>query len=243
LPFELDFFREYDYPVDYVGNPVNDAVHAFRINPNFRKDNGLSDLPVIALLPGSRKQEIEHMLHFMLSIFPGYVTKYQFVIAGVPHFPKKYYESFIRHPNIHVVYNQTYDVLAVATAAVVTSGTATLETAMFEVPQVVCYRGSAASYAIARMVVKVKYISLPNLIANEGFLKELIQDDFNPQNLIIELSKILDDESVRGNQIQHYRKIKSLLGHPGASETTAKLMVKYLNEFKGEADSKERDAK
>ncbi len=231
LPFEPEFFAKYDYMVDYVGNPVNDAVHKFRLNPNFRTENDLNDLPIIAVLPGSRKQEIEHMLHFMVSIFPGFITRYQFVIAAVPHFPKKYYESFRRHSNIKVVYSQTYDLLANAHAAVVTSGTATLETAMFEVPQVVCYRGSTISYAIARAVVKVKYISLPNLIANEGFLKELIQDNFNPNNLITELTKVAEDDNVRAEQGRQYQKIKSLLGHPGASETTARLMVKYLREW------------
>lgn len=229
LPFEPAFFKKHDCEVDYVGNPVNDSVHQFRLNPDFRKKYGLSDKPIIAVLPGSRKQEIEHMLAYMVAVYPPFIRDYQFVIAAVPHFPAKYYENFKRHEDIHIITSDTYNILANATAAVVTSGTATLETAMFEVPQVVVYKGSAASYLIARAVVKVKYISLPNLIADAPVLKELIQDDFNPPNLLAELKRILTPE-VQEFQKTKYQEIKSLLGHPGASNTTAKLMVKYLKE-------------
>lgn len=233
LPFEPEFFTKYELPVDYVGNPVNDAVSKFRIDPEFKAKYKLGDKPIIAVLPGSRKQEIEHMLAFMVSVYPPFISKYQFVIAAVSHFPPKYYENFKRHADIHIVTGDTYNILANAHAAVVTSGTATLETSMFEVPQVVCYKGGQVSYLIAKAVVKVKYISLPNLIANEAVLKELIQDEFNPSNLSAELRRITEDEDVRAYQKAKYQHIKSLLGHPGASETTAKLMVKYLKETKG----------
>lgn len=228
LPFEKDFFEKYDCPVDYVGNPVNDAVHQFVKNPNFRADNNLTDQKIIAVLPGSRRQEIEHMLHYMMSVYPGFVKDYQFVVAAVPHFPQKYYESFKRHDNIKIVYSQTYDLLSEAHVALVTSGTATLETAMFEVPQVVCYKGSAISYAIAKMVVKVKYISLPNLIVDRGFLTELIQDEFNPKTLMAELVKLLESADLRADQITAYKEVKRRLGPAGASARTAELMIEQL---------------
>lgn len=228
MPFEKEFYAKYGMQVDYVGNPVNDAVSAFRKNPDFRRANGLDDKPIVAVLPGSRRQEIENMLSFMVSIIPPYLNDYQFVIAAVPHYPSSYYEGFRRHECVKVVYNKTYDLLANAEAALVTSGTATLETTMFEVPQVVCYKGSTISYLIARALVNVKFISLPNLIAGKRVVTELIQDNFNPANLMVELDKILKDKSFRENQISEYQEIKALLGQPGASETTAKLMVKYL---------------
>jgi lipid-A-disaccharide synthase len=226
LPFEKDFYEAFDYEVDYVGNPVYDSIADHKTNPDFRKKNDLSYKPVIAILPGSRKQEVESMLHYMMSIIPSF-KDFQFVIAAVSNLPKSYYENFNR-AGIKIVYDQAYDLLANAEAAIVTSGTATLETALFEVPQVVCYSTSGFTYAIAKLLIKVKFISLVNLIAGEEVVKELIQDNFTPGNLIFELKKITKDKEFRNKQIESYKNIKSILGSPGASQKAAKLMVGYL---------------
>lgn len=236
LPFEQQFYKnKFGFGVEYVGNPVADAVANFRPNPNFFKDNQLLDRPIIAVLPGSRRQEIEEMLHFMISIIPPYLRDYQFVVAALPHLPQKYYEGFRRHESIKIVYGQAYDVLANARAAIVTSGTATLETALFEVPQVVCYKTNPVTYMIAKMLVKVKHISLPNLIVNREMVRELIQDQFNPSNLMVELDRVLKDGPFREQQLAGYRQLKEIIGQPGASNRAAELMVKYLKEDRARA--------
>ncbi|MES2387332.1 MAG: lipid-A-disaccharide synthase [Bacteroidota bacterium] len=228
LPFEKDFYKRFGYEVDYVGNPVNDAIAAFTPNPDFRKDNNLGDKQIIAVLPGSRKQEVEHMLHFMVSIIPPYLNDYLFVIAATPNLPAKYYQSFRRHDCIRIVTDQTYDLLSNARAALVTSGTATLETALFNIPQVVCYKTSEVSYLISKAVIKIKWISLVNLIANRKVVTELIQSDFNPSNLMKELDKVLFDGPFRDTQLDAYKEIKQAIGEAGAGAKAAKLMVNYL---------------
>ncbi len=227
FPFEQDFYRRYDYAVDYVGNPLLDAIGEFTPNPDFRRGHGLDDRPIIALLPGSRKQEVEKMLEVMLSSkarFPGY----QFVVAAVTNLPASFYEGLARQYGISVVYDQSYDLLAQATAALVTSGTATLETALFRVPQVVCYRLSQISYQITKRLIKVKYISLVNLIAEREVVPELIQDALNPQRLHAELAAILPGGTSRETQLAGYREIAQKMGTAGASATAARLMVDYL---------------
>jgi len=228
LPFEKAFYAKYDYPTDYVGNPVVDAVLAHKPNPNFRRDNGLDERTIIAVLPGSRKQEIEHLLHFMVSIIPPFMVDYQFVIAGMSNLPQEYYEKFRRHDTIRIVYDQTYDILSQAGVAIVTSGTATLETALFNVPQVVCYRTSEITYLIAKSFIKVRFISLVNLIANKLVVKELIQDEFNPTNLATELKLLLNNQEYRKTVLDGYAEIQNVLGKASASEKTAALMVSYL---------------
>lgn len=229
LPFEKDFYAQFNYEVDYVGNPVSDEVNNFIPNEYFYQYNNLDiETPIIAILPGSRKQEIEEMLHYMLSMTPAFMD-FQLVIAAVPNLPKSYYEMFRRKGLIKIVYNQTYDLLSVAHAAIVTSGTATLETALFEVPQVVCYKTSFLTYAIAKAVAKVKYISLPNLIADRPIVPELIQDDFIPYNVRNTLTSITRDEAVRAEQKAGYKLLKDKIGESGASARTAELIVKYLN--------------
>jgi lipid-A-disaccharide synthase len=228
LPFEKEFYKKFDYEVDYVGNPLYDAIANFKKNDSFRKENGLNEKPIIAILPGSRKQEVESMLHYMVSIIPAF-KEYQFVIAAVTNLPKTFYEPFQKQ-GIKIVYDQTYDLLTHAHVAAVTSGTATLETALFEVPQVVCYRTSTITYSIAKWLIKVKYISLVNLIADKEVVKELIQKDFVPTNLSKELKKLVEVGEFRTNQLEEYKRIKSILGSQGASEKTAQLMMKYLNE-------------
>ena len=226
LPFEKNFYEgKHHFPVAFVGHPLIDAIHnqpaidgAF-----FRKENHLNDKPIIAILPGSRKQEITKMLAVMLSVVNDF-PEYQFVIAGAPSQEFSFYEAFINSENIKFVSNQTYPLLQNATAALVTSGTATLETALFKVPEVVCYKGSWASYQIAKRIITLKYISLVNLIMDEEVVTELIQEDCNTKRLREELKKILDAK-YRQNLLQKYEVLEEKLGGIGASEKTAKLIV------------------
>jgi lipid-A-disaccharide synthase len=194
LPFEKDFYeKKHNFPVHFVGHPLLDAIaDRKQVDPEqFRKENNLNEKPIIALLPGSRKQEIAKMLFVMLKMIEKF-TDSQFVIAGAPSQDLKFYQQFISNENVAIVENKTYDLLSVANAAIVTSGTATLETALFKVPEVVCYKGSAISYQIGKRLVKnIKYISLVNLILDKEVVTELIQDDFNEKKLENELFKIL----------------------------------------------------
>ena len=229
LPFEKDFYEvKHNYSVAFVGHPLIDAIHNQpAINQdNFRTDNKLSDKPIIALLPGSRKQEITKMLSIMLSVVDAF-PNYQFVIAGAPSQDFSFYETFITNSNIKFISNQTYDLLKIATAALVTSGTATLETALFKVPEVVCYKGSWASYQIAKRIITLKYISLVNLIMDEEVVTELIQDDFNTKNIKKELTKILEP-NYRIQLLEKYDLLEKKLGGIGASEKTAQLIVADL---------------
>ncbi|WP_242922281.1 lipid-A-disaccharide synthase [Pontibacter liquoris] len=228
MPFEEEFYARYDYKVDYVGNPVNDSVSDHVASADFRTRNKLfNNKPIIAILPGSRKQEIEAMLHVMLRVLPSF-RDFQFVVAGVSNFSREYYEQYNKDPNIKIIYDQTYDLLANARAALVTSGTATLETALFGVPQVVCYKTSAISYAIAKRVIKVPYISLVNLIANKQVVAELIQDDFTPKQIIHELKEILFDKHFMQKQQQGYALVRQKIGEYRTAERAAELMVRYL---------------
>ena len=227
LPFEEAFYQRFGYQVDYIGNPTADAVAEHPAAPDFHQRNNLDpQKPIIAVLPGSRKQEIEEMLYEMLAILPPFLD-YQFVVAGVDNLDPNYYAHFERN-NVRIIFNQTYDLLAHATAALVTSGTATLETALFGVPQVVCYRTSAVSYAISKAVIKVRYISLVNLIADREVVKELIQSDFNSRNLVQELKKITKDEDNINRMKADYAELREKLGQQNAAEKAAKLMVGYL---------------
>jgi lipid-A-disaccharide synthase len=229
LPFEKDFYQDkHNFPVHFVGHPLIDAINN-REQTNkeaFAKLHGLDQRPIIALLPGSRKQEISKMLRIMLSITDNF-DSYQFVIAGAPSQDASFYAPFLNKQNIHLLLNKTYDLLSVSHAAIVTSGTATLETALFKVPQVVCYKGNAISVVIARQVVKLKYISLVNLILDKEVVTELIQGDFNTQRLIKELTKILDKEN-RASLLKYYDALEQKLGEIGASDTTGQLIVDAL---------------
>ena len=226
LPFEKDFYEgKHHFPVEFVGHPLIDAIHNHPIIDGaiFRKENRLSDKPIIAVLPGSRKQEITKMLSVMLSVVKEF-PEYQFVIAGAPSQEFSFYEGFISNENIKFVSNKTYDLLSNATAALVTSGTATLETALLKVPEVVCYKGSSISYQIAKRIITLKYISLVNLIMDEEVVTELIQENCNTKRIDEELRKILDP-NYRQNLLKKYDVLEEKLGGIGASEKTAKLIV------------------
>ena len=208
----------------FVGHPLIDAI-AFRKQVGefkFREIYKLGDKPIIALLPGSRKQEITKMLSVMLSLVDNY-PDYQFVIAGAPSQDYGFYEPFIKSYNAKFISNKTYDLLSVSTAALVTSGTATLETALFKVPQVVCYKGSTISYQIAKRIITLKFISLVNLVMDKEVVTELIQNDFNKERLKKELDNILNIESRKKMFIDYYE-LEKTLGGKGASQKTASLI-------------------
>lgn len=224
LPFEEAFYQKHDYPVHYVGHPLLDAVKGNDLDshPDFRQDHSLSDKPIIALLPGSRKQEISTILPLMAKVSTQY-PDYQFVIAATKHHPKEYYQSFMSGVNLYLVYGGTYPLLQNAHAALVTSGTATLETALFNVPEVVCYVANPISYQIAKRLVKIDYISLPNLIMNEAVVTELIQADYNEDRLKKELELILEGEG-RETMLIQYKEMRKKLGDGGASERAAEVV-------------------
>lgn len=227
LPFEVDFYRSWGMEVDYVGNPLLDAIAAFTPDERFRLEHGLGEKAIIALLPGSRKQEISKILPDMLSILDDFPA-YQFVIAGAPGFDKDYYTQFIGSKTVPIVYNQTYNLLKNADASIVASGTATLETALLDIPQVVVYKGSAISIAIARLVVKIKFISLVNLIMNKMVVKELIQEECNTVSLRTELNLLLNDPLYRSQMLLNYQQLAEKMGEPGASGKAARIIVNAL---------------
>lgn len=229
LPFEKDFYEvKHNYKVNFVGHPLIDAIHN-RPNVNrekFLRDNNLDQRPIIALLPGSRKQEIEKMLSEMLSVVDDF-KDYQFVIAGAPSQEFSFYQTFLKKEQVHFISNKTYDLLSVAHAALVTSGTATLETALFKVPEVVLYKTSNVSYQIAKRVINLKYISLVNLIMDQEIVKELIQEECSYKFIKEELSKILDVNN-RKSMLKNYDLLEEKLGREGASAKTAEKIINSL---------------
>ncbi len=227
LPFEVDFYKSWDMKVDYIGNPLLDAVFIHQKNVNFLAENNLSQKPIVALLPGSRKQELKGILPDLMEVV-GRFPDCQFVIAGAPSFDVNHYASFIGKKLVPVIFNQTYDLLEHASAAIVASGTATLETALFHIPQVVVYKGNPVSIAIARAVIKIRFISLVNLIMDREIVKELIQQDCTPEKISQELGSLLHDETYRKTMLDNYGFLDEKMGEAGASAKTAELMIGYL---------------
>ena len=232
LPFEKEFYAKYDYEVNFVGHPLLDMINILPANlkTGFKKLNNFDDKSIIALLPGSRKQEIRKMLPIMLSIVKNFAD-YRFIIAGTQSFGKEFYQESMQNIRVDIVFNQTHELLQNSYAALVTSGTATLETALLNVPQVVCYKANFISYHIAIRVVDkktVNYASLVNLIMGREVVKELLQNDFNSINLERELLKITEDTTYRQQIINDYKLLKEKLGGAGASEKTAKLILSLI---------------
>ncbi len=226
LPFEKSFYQKHGVEVEFVGHPLLDAISGLKeiSAEDFRNENGLDAREIIALLPGSRKQEVEKMLEIMFSVRSNF-PEYQFVIAGAPSLEKEFYEKFVDQ-DVHFVSNRTYDLLRCSYAALVTSGTATLETALLNVPEVVCYRGSSISYAIAKRLVKhIKYISLVNLVMDEEVVTELIQQELTTENLSAELRKIVGGAK-RKEILRNYEKLRLKLGGAGASKKAAAIIKK-----------------
>ncbi|WP_291789450.1 lipid-A-disaccharide synthase [Cecembia sp.] len=227
LPFEEPFFKKFSIDATYVGNPLMDEIQNFQPHPFFHQKNELSYKPIIALLPGSRKQEVENMLLVMLDVVAMFPNA-QFVVAGVSNIDQELYKP-AEQKGIKVVFNQTYDLLHHAIAAVVTSGTATLETALFRVPQVVVYKTSYLSYLIGKRLVKIKYISLVNLIADREVVKELIQDAFNAKSIIFELNQLLGSIPHKAKVLDGYTEVKRKIGDQSASLSVSKILLDCID--------------
>ncbi len=227
LPFELDFYKKWNYPVTYVGHPLAEVISRFKEQHASIPRNAR----LIALLPGSRKQEILKKLPVMLETSRFFPT-YNFVVAKAPGVSDEFYAPLLAaYPNVSTTTNATYEVLMQAEAALVTSGTATLETALFGVPEVVCYKGNKISYLIARRLIKVKYISLVNLIMDRLVVKEMIQDAMNPENLKTELAELLHNTNYRNRILEDYRQLSQLLQQGGnASAQAAEEIWNWLQQ-------------
>jgi lipid-A-disaccharide synthase len=229
FPFEVDFYKKHLYEIEYVGHPLFDEIEYYQSKETqaLQLTQNPTNKPIIALLPGSRKQELRTKLPVMLPLIDLY-PEYHFVIAGAPNMDVEIYQELIQGKSIEVVYNQTYPLLQASTAAVVTSGTATLETALFDVPQVVCYIGNAISYQIAVRLVNVKYISIVNLILDKPSVVELIQHDCTTEKINAELNLLLNDQNRRKSVLQDYTTLKSMLGKGGASKKVAQSLLKTI---------------
>lgn len=232
LPFEKDFYAQYDVDVEFVGHPLLDEIENYKKTAislvDFKVKNNLPENPIIALMPGSRKQEISQMLPKMLSVVEHF-PDYQFVIGASISIDDEFYQPYLIDDKVSLVRHQTYNLFNLANAGLVTSGTATLEAAIFGMPEVVCYRGSAISIAIARQLIKIKFISLVNLIMDKEVVKELIQSDLNTKNLVNQLKLILNPVYSQKLE-QNYSELRQKLGGSGASEKVANAMLKTLGD-------------
>ena len=236
LPFEIEFFEQkHHYPIHYVGNPSLDEVHEFLTQhpddpEGFRKEYGLDDRPIIALLAGSRKQEIKDNLPMMAQVALEHAADYQIVLAGAPNIDLSYYHQYINEGQIRILTGCTYRILQHSAAALVTSGTATLETALFRVPQVVCYYTACGKLVsqLRKLFLKVPFVSLVNLITGDEVVPELVADQMNPERLRRELQGILPGGAQRDAQLEGYQRMLSRLGEPGAPDRAAREMIRLL---------------
>lgn len=231
LPFEKDFYAKYDIEVDFVGHPLLDALQNEEKTDRHRfiKEHNLSDKPIIALLPGSRKQEVEKMLKQMLAMVARY-PDHQFVVAGVGTLALSYYQGIIGNIGVKLLVDQTRQLLQHAEAALVTSGTATLETALMGVPEVVCYSGNRISYEIAKRIIQINYISLVNLIMDREVVRELIQHDLNAKNLDESLQLLLNDQPTKDRLKDDYKSLREKLGKQGASQRAADMISEFISQ-------------
>lgn len=226
LPFEKAFYRKFGFNVEYVGNPLVDSISSYDYDLDLIRQQRTPGKFAVGILPGSRMQEITSMLETMASIFPRY-PDIRFYIAAVDNIPQSYYQRYQDYPNVTIFTNKAYDILKIVDAAIVTSGTATLETALFQVPQVVCYKTSAVSYAIAKMVIKVRFISLVNLIMDREVVKELIQKDFTTEKLQEFIDSVREECNVIATMRENYRELREIIGDESASEQTAKSILTF----------------
>lgn len=234
FPFETDFYSKYNYPVAYIGNPLLDAISQrldfnehYASKEDFIQKNNLEQKPIVALLAGSRRQEIKYLLPIMTKVANQY-PDHQFIIAGMTSIETEYYQKYILSSNVYLLENKTYDILQYSTAAIVTSGTATLETALFEVPEVVCYKFSEITFQLARLFVRIKYFSLVNLIMDDDVVLELLQHQVNEKNIKKELDKLLFNDEYRNTMLTNFKQLKSKLGSGGASKKIAEIIINEL---------------
>ena len=229
LPFEKSFFeKKHKFPVHYVGHPLLDYIPTHSKNKKFHKENKIElKKPIIALLPGSRLQEIKKILPLFIQVAK-YFPHYQFVIAGAPGVSREQFKAFTLTTSLKIVYNSTYALLQHSVAALVASGTATLEAALFGVPQLICYRTSYLSYWVGKKIIKLKFISLVNLILNRAAVKELIQDTLTEESLEQNLKKLLEPSNVIKLE-KEYLELKTILGKGGASDKTAQLIYSEIS--------------
>jgi len=236
FPFEVEYFKKHGIEAEYNGNPLLDSTDAHPCNlesrEEFLKRNNLDDRPIIGLLAGSRKTEISYLLPRIKNLL-NHFPDHQFILAAAPSIEPSYYQEILKDSNLKVLFGETYSVLKHSAAAVISSGTASLEAALLNTPQVVCYGGNEISYQIAKRFVKVKYISLVNLILDAPAVRELIQHDCTQENIISELKDLLTDKR-RKQVAKYYKKLRELLGGEGASEKTAKAMMTCLMKMKNE---------
>lgn len=234
LPFEKEFYKKFDMDVHYVGHPLLDAIKNHQAtaisSSEFKQKFNCDERPIIALLPGSRKQEIKIKLPIMLAAIEKYGEQYQFIVAGAPNLNEAFYQEVAGHHQMKWIANQTYDLLNNAHFALVTSGTATLETALFKVPQVVCYKGSNISYQIAKRLIKIDYISLVNLIMDREVVKELIQGELTVENIQQQLDNLIPESEAREQMLSDYNALSEKLGKGGASEKVASLLLNSIYE-------------
>lgn len=230
LPFEEEYFNSHGCKAEYIGNPLADAVAAY--NPKeraaFLKENDIGDKPIVALLAGSRTTEIDNCLISMINACKG-LEQYELVLAGAPSISAEYYQKYIRGTGIRMVYNKTYDLLSHSYAAVVVSGTATLETALFKVPEVVFYRVNNLTYLIGRPFVHIKFFSLVNIIMDKEIVKEYLQFNLSIK-IRKELERLLSDNIYRNHMIENFNHLAEKIGKPGVSDRAAKSIVNFLNQ-------------
>jgi lipid-A-disaccharide synthase len=231
MPFEVDFYHHHQVEAEYYGNPVLDSIHNFKsdykADVDFRRKNNLGDKPIVALLAGSRKQEITHLLPEMLEAALHY-PEYQFVIAGAPAIQPAFYENFTNSKAVRILYNQTYELLMHARAAVVTSGTATLETALLNVPEVVIYKTGGFTFFIGNFLVKIKFFSLVNLILDKTAVKELLQKNL-ARDIRSELDLLLNDRKYREDMLNNFEMLRRILGKPGVADRVAERIWQIIN--------------
>ena len=234
LPFEKEFYERYGLNVEYVGNPLLDAIEQFTPNPKFLTENNLDDKPLIAILPGSRKQEVTAMFKRMLDVIPEF-PEYNFVVGGVKNLPEEVYAPLKKLDNVPLLYNQTYDILNNAKYAVVTSGTATLETALFRVPQLAVYATSWITYAVGKAMVTLDTLTLGNLIVRWNFIPDMVQTDFTPKKLVAGLKDLMTNPKTIADFNRGHNELAEKIGESGASQRAGRLIVAQVIKDKGGA--------